>query len=190
MNFFLSHNSSSNSNKKLFALAHLRTYALKAYHKVTVSLQKGRNDDLSMSQQRGLPVTRTFLPPHPPRPLSVHCPLCSCASSQLVRLSLKRILMNLSVLRTFGHIISQLLATRAFPPIMVFGFVLLSLANINSISPGHFDVNHSVILRTEFIVRQYVSIRGRRFFEDLVWETIFCGVVPGFFISAQQTCTL
>ena len=66
--------------------------------------------------------------------------------------------MNLSILRTFGHIISQLLATRAFPPIMVFGFVLLSLANINSISPGHFDVNHSAILRTEFItVRQYVS---------------------------------
>ena len=128
------------------------------------------------------------LPPSPPPP--VHCPLCSCASSQLVRLSLKRILMNLLVLHSFGHIVSQLLATLAFPPIIVIGFVLLSLANINSISPGHFDLNHSAIRRTEFIVRQYVSIRGRRFFEDLVWETIFCGVVPGSFISAQQTCTL
>ena len=128
-------------------------------------------------------------PPSTPPPLPL-CPLCSCESSQLVRLSLKRILMNLVVLRTFGHIISQLLATLAFPPIMVIGFVLLSLAIINSISPGHFDVNHSAILRTEFIVRQYVSIRGTRFFEDLVWETIFCRVVPGFFISAQQTCTL
>ena len=66
------------------------------------------------------------------------CPLCPCESSQLVRLSLKRILMNLVVLRTFSHIISQLLATLAFPPIMVIGFVLLSLAIINSISPGHF----------------------------------------------------
>lgn len=138
----------------------------------------------------GATSNKNLPPSPPPPPPSVHCPLYSCASSQLVRLSLKRILMNLSILRTFGHIISQLLATRAFPPIMVFGFVLLSLANINSISPGHFDVNHSAILRTEFIVRQYVSIRGRRFFEDLVWETIFCGVVPGFFISAQQTCTL
>ena len=74
--------------------------------------------------------------------------------------------MNSLVLRTFGHIISQLLATLFFPPIMVIGFVFLSLANINSISPGHFDVNHGAILRTEFIVCQYVSIRGRRFFED------------------------
>ena len=98
--------------------------------------------------------------------------------------------MNLLVLHSFGHIISQLLATLAFPPTMVIGFVLLSLADINFISPGHFDVNPSAILRTEFIARQYVSIRGRRFFEDLVWETIFCGVVPGFYISAQQTCRL
>lgn len=82
MNFFLSHNSSSNSNKKLFALAHLRTYALKAYHKVTVSLQKGRNDDLSMSQQRGLPVTRTFLPPHPPPPPPL-CPLSTMLMRKL-----------------------------------------------------------------------------------------------------------
>jgi len=59
--------------------------------------------------------------------------------------------MNLLVLRIFGHIIShQLLATLAFQPIMVIGFVLLSLANIKSISPGHFDVNHSAILHTEF----------------------------------------
>ena len=110
--------------------------------------------------------------PAPPPPL---CPLCPCESSQLVRLLLKRILMNLLLLRTFGHIISWLLAMLAFPPIMVIGFVLLSLANINPISPGHFDLNHSAIRRTEFIVRQYVSIRGRRFLEDLVWETSFTG---------------
>ena len=134
----------------------------------------------------GATSNKNRLPPHSP---FAHCPLCSCANSQLVQLLLKRILMNLLVLRTSGHIISQLLATLAFPLIMVIGFDLLSLGNINLISPGHFDVNHSAILRTEFIVRQYVSIRGRKFFENLVWETIFCGVVPGFFISAQQTCT-
>ena len=138
----------------------------------------------------GATSNKNLPPSPPPPPPSVHCPLCSCASSQLVRLSLKRILVNLLVLHSFGHIVSQLLATLAFPPIIVIDFVLLSLANINSISPGHFDLNHSAIRRTEFIVRQYVSIRGRRFFEDLVWETIFCGVVPGSFISAQQTCTL